>query len=180
MKIEKLALLGPLFSLFALLAALISALLMGLENFGLFTPASPDMLTRAIQITGAVFVLGLASYAIVLPDPGEPLEPNLADFIIFPSEVQAPEDAKLGVMLDSSDGLLTVAGFSRGSGAEKAGIKKGDSVLAVDGLKVKDFDDLRILLATKHVGDVVRVKVRRDKATVELDVELGAPSRHEP
>ncbi|MES0364103.1 MAG: ChaN family lipoprotein, partial [Desulfobacteria bacterium] len=119
-------------------------------------------------------------YAIILPDPGEPLELGLADFIIFPSEVQAPEDAKLGIMLDSSDGLLTVAGFSRGSGAEKAGMEKGDIVLAVDGQKVEDFDDLRVFLATRHVGDVVRVKVRRDKATVELDVELGAPSRHGP
>jgi len=117
-------------------------------------------------------------YAIILPDPGEPLELGLADFIIFPGEVQAPEDAKLGIMLDSSDGLLTVAGFSRGSGAEKAGMEKGDIVLAVDGKKVEDFDDLRVFLATRHVGDVVRLKVRRDKATVELDVELGAPSRH--
>ncbi len=117
-------------------------------------------------------------YAIILPDPGEPLELGLADFIIFPTEVQAPEDAKLGIMLDSSDGLLTVAGFSRGSGAEKAAMEKGDIVLAVDGQKVEDFDDLRVFLATKHVGDVVRLKVRRDKSTVELDVELGAPSRH--
>ncbi|MGD9272688.1 MAG: ChaN family lipoprotein, partial [Syntrophobacterales bacterium] len=120
------------------------------------------------------------SYAIILPDPGEPLELDLADFIVFPSEAQAPEDAKLGIMLDSSDGLLTVAGFSSGSGAEKAGIKKGDIVLAVDGQKVADFDDLRIILATRQVGDVVRVKVRRDKAAVELEVELGAPRRHGP
>ncbi len=120
------------------------------------------------------------SYAIILPDPGEPLELGLADFVIFPSEVQAPEDAKLGILLDSSDGLLTVAGFSRGSGAEKAGIKKGDIVLAVDGQKVEDFDDLRIFLATRHVGDMVRVKVQRDQETLELEVELGAPSRHGP
>jgi len=116
-------------------------------------------------------------YAIILPDPGEPLEPGLADFIVFPSEVEAPEDAKLGIILDSSDGLLTVAGFSRGSGAEQAGMEKGDIVLAVDGQKVEDFDDLRVFLATRHVGDLVRVTVRRDKATVELNVELGAPSR---
>lgn len=119
-------------------------------------------------------------YAIVLPDPGEPLESGLADFVIFPSQMQAPDDAKLGIILDSSDGLLTVAGFSRQSGSEKAGMKKGDIVLAVDGQNVEDFEDLRIFLATRHVGDVVRVKVQRDKATVELDVELGAPSRHGP
>jgi S1-C subfamily serine protease len=57
-------------------------------------------------------------------------------------------------------------------------MEKGDIVLAVDGQKVEDFEDLRVFLATRYVGDLVRVKVRRDKATVELDVELGAPSRH--
>jgi aminopeptidase N len=119
-------------------------------------------------------------YAIILPDPGEPLEQGLADFIVFPSEVQAPEDAKLGIILDSSEGLLTVVGFSRESGAEKAGMEKSDVVLAVDGQKVEDFEDLRAFLATRHVGDVVRVTMRRDKATVELNVELGAPSRRGP
>jgi hypothetical protein len=138
------------------------------QEFEYFHQAHPKRVYRRIG----------KDYAIILPDPGEPLELGLADFIIFPSEVQAPEDAKLGIMLDSSDGLLTVAGFSHGSGAEKAGMEKGDIVLAVDGKKVEDFDDLRVFLATRHVGDVVRVKVRRDKATVELDVELGAPSRH--
>ena len=65
-------------------------------------------------------------------------------------------------------------------GPRRLGWKKGDIVLAVDGQKMEDFDDLRVFLATRHVGDVVRLKVRRDKATVELDVELGAPSRHGP
>jgi S1-C subfamily serine protease len=59
-------------------------------------------------------------------------------------------------------------------------MEKGDIVLAVDGQKVEDFQDLRAFLGTKYVGDVVRVKVRRDKETVELEVELGAPSRHGP
>jgi len=117
-------------------------------------------------------------YAIILPDPGEPLERGLADYIVFPSEVQAPEDAKIGIMLDSSDGLLTVAGFTPESGAEKAGMVKGDIVLAVGGQNVENIDDLRIFLATRHVGDVIRIKVRRMEATVELDVELGAPPQH--
>jgi S1-C subfamily serine protease len=59
-------------------------------------------------------------------------------------------------------------------------MEKGDIVLAVDGQKVEDVDDLRIFLATRHVGDVVQVRVRRDEATMELAVELGAPSRHGP
>lgn len=117
-------------------------------------------------------------YAIVLPDPGEPLAPGLADFVVFPSDAEAPEDAKLGVMLDTTKGELKVAGFATGSGAEAAGVKKGDIILAVDDQKVKDIDDLKVFLAAKHVGDTVRVQVRRDDATLELKVELVAPVRH--
>jgi S1-C subfamily serine protease len=81
-------------------------------------------------------------------------------------------------MLDTTKGELKVAGFATGSGAEAAGVKKGDIILAVDDQKVKDIDDLKVLLAAKHVGDRVRVEVRRDDATLELKVELVAPVRH--
>jgi len=40
-------------------------------------------------------------YAIVLPDPGELPEPGMADFIVYPSMLEAPDEAKLGVVLDS-------------------------------------------------------------------------------
>lgn len=68
MKKEKLALLAPLFSLLALIAALVVALLKGLSSVGLYTPANPDALTLGLQISAAVFVLGLAMYAILQPD----------------------------------------------------------------------------------------------------------------
>jgi len=68
MKKEKLALLAPLFSLLALIVGLVIALLKGLSSVGLYTPADPDALTLALQISAAVFVLGLAIYGILQPD----------------------------------------------------------------------------------------------------------------
>ena len=65
---KRFALLAPFASVLALLTALVASLLMGLARFGLYTPSSPDALTRALQVSGAVFVLGLAIYAIILPD----------------------------------------------------------------------------------------------------------------
>ena len=111
-------------------------------------------------------------YAIVLPNPGEPLEPRLADYVLFPSEIEAPEAAKLGVELTAVKEKLEVAGLTSGSGAHEAGIEEGDVILAVDGQEVEGIDDLKALLAVRKTGDKVRVKVRRDEATMEFEVEL--------
>jgi aminopeptidase N len=116
-------------------------------------------------------------YAIILPDPGELPEPGMADFIVFPSNLEAPEEAKLGVVLDTSGEQFIVADLVKGGGALKAGLAKGDILLAVDDIKVKDLDDIRANLATKYVGNTVKVQVQRDEAELELMVELGAPGR---
>jgi aminopeptidase N len=116
-------------------------------------------------------------YAIVLPDPGELLEPGVADYIVFPSELAVPEDAKLGVILDTSRDQLEIEGLVEDGGAQKAGLEKKDIILAVDGRQVEDIDDLKANLATKYVGDTVKVQVRRDEALLEFMVELGAPVR---
>jgi uncharacterized iron-regulated protein len=116
-------------------------------------------------------------YAIILPDPEEPLEAGLADFIVFPSPAAAPESPQLGVLLDSSSGQFTVTGFSRESGAQEAGMQAGDVILAVDDQKVKDINDLRGYLATRQVGDTVIVKVQRGEAIVRIQVELKSRPR---
>jgi uncharacterized iron-regulated protein len=117
-------------------------------------------------------------YTIILPDPGEPLEPGLADFVVFPSEVETPEGVKLGVMLDTTKEELKVTGLVAGSGAKEAGIKKGDVIITVDDQTVENIDDLKALLATKNIGDKVLVKIRRDKSTVELTVEFKPLMKH--
>jgi uncharacterized iron-regulated protein len=119
-----------------------------------------------------------SEYAIVLPNPEEPLESELADYIVFPSEAEAPAAAKLGVMIETAENELTVVSFIKVSGAKEAGMEKGDIILAVDGQKVEDIEDLQAYLGTKYVDDEVRVKVRRDQSTVELKVKLGSSARH--
>ncbi len=68
MKKEKVALIAPLFSLLALITAIVVLFLKGVQAVGLYTPANPEALTLALQISGAVFILGLAIYAIILPE----------------------------------------------------------------------------------------------------------------
>ena len=117
-------------------------------------------------------------YATVLPAPGEPVEAGLADFIVFPSTIEASEPPKLGVMLDTSEDQLKVTGFTHGSGAKAAGMAKGDIIRGVDGQQVENIDDLKASLFIRQVGDTLGVMVQRGTKELELKVKLGLPTVH--
>lgn len=64
------------------------------------------------------------------------------------------------------------------SAAAKAGIKVGDIIVNFDGQKLTDDVTLTNLIRSKKVGDVVKVRVFRDKQTLDLAITLGeAPSQ---
>lgn len=76
-----------------------------------------------------------------------------------------------------------IARVQRGSAAARAGLKGlsenvwgeyrlGDIVIAINGASVKNFDDLGNELEKYQVGDVVNVKVRRDKSETTVRVTL--------
>ncbi|MBT3713568.1 MAG: hypothetical protein HOG15_09480 [Anaerolineae bacterium] len=68
MKKEKLAIAGPILSALAVLVALASLTMKAFQSIGIYTPTNPDALILALQISAAVFILGLAFFAIILPD----------------------------------------------------------------------------------------------------------------
>ena len=64
-----------------------------------------------------------------------------------------------------------------GSPAEKAGLKEGDIIVAVDGKNIDDRNSLTSLLDQHQVGDTVTLKVNRDGKNQNIDVKLEeAPS----
>lgn len=58
------------------------------------------------------------------------------------------------------------------SGAEIAGIKKGDIIKEIDNVKVSKFADLTGHIGAKRVGDIVSVKISRDGSLKEINVTL--------
>jgi S1-C subfamily serine protease len=52
---------------------------------------------------------------------------------------------------------VVILGFARNSPAQKAGLTKGDVIVAVDNTDITSFDDLLTGLATKKPGDTVKV-----------------------
>jgi Do/DeqQ family serine protease len=74
--------------------------------------------------------------------------------------------------MPSMDGAL-IAGVMRGSPADKAGIRPGDVLLAIDGRKIKDAENLLELIAALQPGQTGRFSVRRDGREIELQTLVG-------
>lgn len=86
------------------------------------------------------------------------------------SEQQAEE---LGVSKEMMkvDGVY-VADVLKGSGAENAGLKKGDVVTAINGVATKSSSVLMEQIARYHPGDKVQVDFVRGNAAKKIHVEL--------
>jgi S1-C subfamily serine protease len=91
-----------------------------------------------------------------------------------------PPAGSLGVNLKNQGEECRIVSLVPGGGGEKAGLRKGDVVVAIDGQPVKTIADVHLELWDKTPGERVHVEVRRKRflgvATRALDVELTGGS----
>ena len=71
-------------------------------------------------------------------------------------------------------GSNNVSAVIKGSAGDKAGIKDGDIITAVNGTKIGTAGSLGSLIGEYAVGDTVKLEVYRDKKYIELQVKLEA------
>jgi len=93
------------------------------------------------------------------------------------SEVTADVAGAMG--LDRPGGVLVEAVQPNGP-AEKAGIRRGDVILDVDGKVVDDVQSLRFRLATRVIGEKVTLAIRRKGDLKHLNFALLAPPEIPP
>lgn len=88
-------------------------------------------------------------------------------------EVDGAVPVILGIGIDRKhEGSLLVSQVSEDSGAAKAGVKKGDEIIKVDGVEVHKFEDLLGVLKGKQPGQSINLDVMRGKNALLLEVEL--------
>lgn len=73
--------------------------------------------------------------------------------------------------LDKAEGVI-VSEVKRNSAADRAGFRVGDIILEANGEKVADEGGLSAIVNDLRVGDVVKMKVLRDRKTIELRLKL--------
>ena len=73
--------------------------------------------------------------------------------------------------VDQTEGFF-ITEIQKGTGAEKAGLKKGDIIQRIDGISISKFSDLKGFLNTKRPNDQVDVEVLRKGHKKNLKVIL--------
>jgi uncharacterized iron-regulated protein len=120
-----------------------------------------------------------ATYAIVLN--GEEIAPHIANYFLLSERKDLPPAGSLGVNLKDQGEECRVSSLLPGGAGQKAGLRKGDVVVAIDGQPVKTIADVHLAIWDKTPGDRVHVEVRRKRflsgATPRgVEVELAAAS----
>ena len=84
-----------------------------------------------------------------------------------------PITESLARALKVSPGAAEVVSVEEDSPADKAGLKEGDIIVAVDGKTLKTADDLAILIANRKPGEKVTLEILRDGKRKTVEVTLG-------
>jgi S1-C subfamily serine protease len=107
--------------------------------------------------------------------PGITELPQAIGIISVPTRKIAPPRALIGVQLDHRSTSAKVETILPGLGAEKAGLKPGDLVLAVNGTPTSGREALIDRLREFREGQTVLLRVKRDDQQLEMSVELKVP-----
>ena len=81
--------------------------------------------------------------------------------------------AMLGVTTEKADKGVEIQTISKESGAEKAGLKKGDIITKIEDEKIDDPDDLSKTIKAHKPGEKVSITYRRDGKEQKASAELG-------
>ena len=85
----------------------------------------------------------------------------------------ASQPARLATEIEGSDRVLLVVMVEAGSPAANAGLLVGDSIVAIDGARLRSADDLQAALDAVDVGSRVSINIVRGGESVEVQVEIG-------
>lgn len=88
------------------------------------------------------------------------------------AEPRQTQRAKLGVKVDQTAPKAVVSEVTPGSPAERIGLKRGDVIESFGGAKVESGNQLIDLVRQRHVGESVRLQVRRGQSLFQLEVIL--------
>jgi len=145
-----------------------------------------DSTGRLIGMNTMIYSRSGSSAGIGFAVPGQTIARIVPQLIKFGKV----EQVGLGVEIDPQQrieqrlglrGIVVIATIA-GSSAAKAGlhglertmtgIKLGDVIVAIDGKPIASYDDLYNTLDGRRVGEVVKVKLIRDRNALEVDLAL--------
>lgn len=124
---------------------------------------APIYVSRKLREKGVFVDLRSASF-------GAPVEERLG----FAVQDLSPELAEYFGLRGKQGAILT--DVVSGSSAERAGLRKGDIILRVEGESVQGVEDLRRMLEERETKEGIRMEVHRSGKTVSAKLKPGGKS----
>lgn len=90
-----------------------------------------------------------------------------------------PQRAFVGIQFDFSTSTPRIEEVMSGLGAEQAGVKPGDIILAVNDTVTTNRDQIVEILREFHAGQTVKLNLKRDEERIEAVVRLMIPGSEE-
>jgi uncharacterized iron-regulated protein len=110
---------------------------------------------------------------VILSEAGESPSAKQADYLLFSADVELPPAGLLGISMAPSRSGVVVNSVSRHGAARKAGLLKGDIILALDQQNIKSPGDVSLWRLDKKPGELVKVKLRRKNHVLSKQLKLG-------
>ncbi|HSE42111.1 MAG TPA: Do family serine endopeptidase, partial [Acidobacteriota bacterium] len=126
------------------------------------------------QGTGIGFAIPINMAKEILPQLKEKGRVTRGFLGVDPQQITPELQSSLG--LGSSQGVI-VSSVRKDTPAEKAGLKRYDVILELNGNKIESVEKFRRIIADTAPGNTLRLKVLRDKTI--LDLETSVAERNE-
>jgi serine protease Do len=104
--------------------------------------------------------------------PGIDPVPEAVGILSVPARRIPPKRVLLGVQLDFRQPTARISSILPGMGAEKAGLKSGDVIVAVNGGAITNREQLFAVVGKFREGQVVDVRFRRESDEMQAQIEL--------
>ena len=103
---------------------------------------------------------------------------QVADYLLLAKPVGLSEAGVFGAFLDTKDSGVVISDFTETSTGREAGMQKQDRILAIDGIAIGNYADLKLAMLEKRPGDEIAVELERaadsgEGERISLQVELG-------
>lgn len=86
-----------------------------------------------------------------------------------------PQRALMGVRFEFDSPSPRIAEILRGMGAERAGFKKGDVIIALNEIAVTNRAQVVDMVSDQRAGQTLKLRVQRGDKQIEAEVELMVP-----
>ena len=104
-------------------------------------------------------------------------DPNTVYVIVESEKIgDGPASAFMGITGSESPAGGKIRSVVKGGPAQKAGMKDGDTVIKMDDDEIKTYNDLIVKIRSHKAGDTVKLNVRRDEETKQLELTFGKRS----